>query len=150
LLSLRSLNGIALGEQVACSSKLVMAEVEGSLSPDLHRSALERGRKPDKAEKAERKEKRRQRKAEREAAFAADAVSELKDDQRARREPDQVPRASPHHCCVAQDLIPSSTGCMRTIATFLAALTARNPPSLFVRLPYDGPVAVAGSGEEST
>ena len=74
-----------------------MAEVEGSLSPDLHRSALERGRKADKAEKAERKEKRRQRKAEREAGVAADAVSELNDDQRARRDPDKVPCASPHH-----------------------------------------------------
>ena len=110
MLSRRSLNHIALGEQVACSSKLVMAEVEGSLSPDLHRSALERGRKADKAEKAERKEKRRQRKAEREAAFTADAVSEPKDDQRARKYPDKVTCASPHHCSVAQGLVPSQNG----------------------------------------
>ena len=83
-----------------------MAEVEGSLSPDLHRSALERGRKADKAEKAERKEKRRQRKAEREAAFAADAVSELKDDQSERKDQDKVTRASPPQCCVPLRWMP--------------------------------------------
>ena len=104
-----------------------MAEVEGSLSPDLHRSALEQGWKADKAGKAERKEKRRQRKAEREAAFAADAVSELKDDQRARRDADKVPCASPHRCFVAPSLCPPS-GCMRTMPNLLAMLTANHAP----------------------
>ena len=139
-------------KQVARSSKLVMAEVEGSLSPDLHRSALERGRKADKAEKAERKEKRRQRKAGREAAPAADAVSELKDDQRARKDPDKVACASPHPCLVAQRLCARMRRAWWQLPNHVAMMTAKYCLSSWdVRMQHVDLIAMgAGPGEKST